>query len=202
MTEARVNPPSGIANNQDVFIWALYMLGGADHDVDVEEIYLKSFELAPARLGWRTHPEIPDYKKTSKALQSVEASTHVGLVHRPHQHARRLTTEGVAWLERYRAILERTYSAGAPVDAAATNEHERRRRSVRASAAWSAWKDGDGVDVVLLADALECSPASPRETWQGRILELERAAQVLTDDELSAFANMARSIMDTGRGTR
>ena len=46
--------------------------------MDVEEIYLKCFEIAPARLGWRTRPEIPDYKKISKALQSVEAKTHTG----------------------------------------------------------------------------------------------------------------------------
>ena len=75
----RKDPPSSEANNQDVFVWALYLLGGADKDVDVEEIYLKCFELAPARLGWRTHPEIADYKKTSKALQSIEATTHVEL---------------------------------------------------------------------------------------------------------------------------
>ena len=31
----RSAPPSVDANNQDVFIWALYLLGGADRDVDV-----------------------------------------------------------------------------------------------------------------------------------------------------------------------
>lgn len=75
---ARSAPPSVEANNQDVFIWALYLLGGADRDVDVENIYLKSFELTPARLGWRTRPDPPDYKKTAKALQSIEATTHIG----------------------------------------------------------------------------------------------------------------------------
>ena len=102
----RSAPPSEEPNNQDVFIWALYLLGGADLDIDVEAVYLKSFKLAPARLGWRTHPEIPDYKKTAKALQSVEASTHVGLVQRQGPYHRRLTAEGVRWVEANRAQLE------------------------------------------------------------------------------------------------
>jgi hypothetical protein len=109
-SKARNEPPSPEANNQDVFVWALYLLGGADRDVDVEEIYLKCFELAPARLGWRTHPEIPDYKKTSKALQSIEATTHVGLLHRPHKYSRRLTLEGIKWVEAYKEILEKCNS--------------------------------------------------------------------------------------------
>ena len=36
-------------SNQDLFLWALFLLGGADRDVDVEEIYLKCFEIAPSR---------------------------------------------------------------------------------------------------------------------------------------------------------
>ena len=64
----RTEPPSSIPNNQDVFVWALYLLGGADQDVDVEAIYLKCFELAPARLAWRTRPDLPDYKKISTSL--------------------------------------------------------------------------------------------------------------------------------------
>jgi hypothetical protein len=37
--------------NSDVFLWALYELGGADEFVDVEEAFIKAFELAPLRLS-------------------------------------------------------------------------------------------------------------------------------------------------------
>ena len=66
--QIRTSPPSDTANNQDVFLWALYVLGGADRDVDVEDIYLKCFEMAPARLGWRTQPQLPQYKKLRRHL--------------------------------------------------------------------------------------------------------------------------------------
>ena len=68
-----IDPPSFEANNNDLLVWSLFLLGGAEKWVDVEDIYLKAFELGPARLSWRTRADIPDYKKVSKALQSVEA---------------------------------------------------------------------------------------------------------------------------------
>lgn len=185
---ARTEPPGLEPNNQDVFVWALFLLGGADKDVDVEEIYLKCFELAPARLGWRTKPEIPDYKKTSKALQSVEATTHIGLINRPHQYARRLTPEGVTWVETYESQLKQTYS-GDPVSAApATNQYERIRRTLKESLVWAQYESGK-LDFYLpdLASAFRCSATSPRTTWEIRINELKRAAQVLQDDHLKEF---------------
>lgn len=186
-------PASGIPNNQDVFIWSLFQLGGAEHDVDVEAIFLRSFDLAPARLGWRTRPDLPDYKKAAKALQSVESRTHVGLVHRTSPYLRRLTTAGALWVEQNRLILERTYNGGAPVRAAPTNEHERRRRMTRGSTAFTDWSAGRPIRIEALADALECSPASPETVWASRILELERAAAVLADAELADFVEAANS---------
>ena len=177
------------ANNQDVFIWALHLLGGSDRDVDVEEIYLKCFELAPARLGWRTHPEIPDYKKTSKALQSVEANTHVGLVHRPHKYSRRLSTQGIDWVNRFSEILNHNYSGSPVVASKATNQYERQRHEVKSSAAWAKFSTTqEEIDLVEYANALQCSAASPNSVWLGRINSLKRAAEVLQDQELDDFA--------------
>jgi hypothetical protein len=191
----RTAPPSGLANNQDVFVWALYVLGGADRDVDVEEVYFKSFELAPARLGWRTRPDIPDYKKTAKALQSVEANTHVGLVHRTSPYLRRLTADGARWVEQHRHILERVYGGERPVPAASANMHERRRREVRQTTGFALFVAGQPIPLVNLAAALDCSPASPRSVWDRRVIELERVAEVLGDKELARFVESARETM-------
>jgi hypothetical protein len=187
--QTRTAPPNETANNQDVFLWALYILGGADRDVDVEDIYLKCFEMAPARLGWRTKPEIPDYKKTSKALQSVEATTHVGLIHRPHQYSRRLTIEGIRWVEAYKGILERVYSKQAVAASTNTNMHERTRQAIKESASWRVFEnDPSQLDVADLAALLRCTATSPQETWKSRILDVRRAAEVLQDESLADFA--------------
>lgn len=187
---SRTSPPSDSANNQDVFLWALYVLGGADRDVDVEDIYLKCFEMAPARLGWRTQPQIPDYKKTSKALQSVEATTHVGLIHRPHQYSRRLTIDGIKWVESFKDILERVYTKQNVAASVNTSLLERTRRSVKESSSWVAFlSDPNLLDIADLAALMRCTATSPQETWKSRILDLRRAAEVLQDEQLADFAN-------------
>jgi hypothetical protein len=203
MTETfkvRNEPPSSEANNQDVFIWALYLLGGADRDVDVEEIYLKCFELAPARLGWRTHPELPDYKKAAKSLQSVEASTHIGLLHKPHKFSRRLTMLGVRWVELYKEILEENYSNSPVMASKSKNNYERVRQEILKSRAWQTFKvEQDVYDIADAAAALQCSPASPHSTWQSRINGLKRASDVLQDKELMEFAELLDNKFITGR---
>jgi hypothetical protein len=199
-TNCRQDPPSSEANNQDVFVWALYLLGGADKDVDVEEIYLKCFELAPARLGWRTHPEIPDYKKTSKALQSIEATTHVGLLHRPHKYSRRLTLEGIKWVEAYRAILEKNYSKAIVQASKTTNQHERKRHELKKSDAWVKFLiDPSTVEISDVAAALQCSAASPMSVWSGRVNDLRRTGDLLTDESIMNFADFVEAQFISGR---
>ena len=69
LNSEQLRPPSEQHNNADLIVWALHLCGGAERWVDVEELYLKAFELAPARLSWRTREDLPDYKKCAKALQ-------------------------------------------------------------------------------------------------------------------------------------
>lgn len=199
-TRTRSEPPSPEANNQDVFVWALYLLGGADKDVDVEEIYLKCFELAPARLGWRTHPEIPDYKKTSKALQSIEATTHVGLLHRPHKYSRRLTLEGIKWVEAYKEILEKNYSKATVLASKTTNQHERKRHELKKSDAWAKFlMDPSTVEISDAAAALQCSAASPMSVWSGRVNDLRRTGDLLSDESILNFADFVEAQFISGR---
>jgi len=187
----RTDPPSDTANNQDALVFALYLLNGADQDVDVEQMFLKCHELAPARLSWRTRPDLPDYKKVSKALQSVEASTHIGLFHHTNQYARRLTLDGVRWVETYLPILEKVYQKS-PVQASkATNMHERKRHEIKSSDVWQMYKtDPNSLTIVDFASVLQCSAESSPVTWASRVHDVKRAADVLQDGELMSFAQL------------
>ena len=187
----RTDPPSESPNNQDALVFALYLLGGADKDVDVEDMFLKCHELAPARLSWRTRPDLPDYKKVSKALQSVEASTHAGLFHHTNQYARRLTLDGNRWVETYISILERVYSK-APVQASKnTNMYERKRHEIKNSQVWVLFKESPAnIGIEDFASVLQCSAASSQTTWASRVHDVKRAADVLQDEELMQFAQL------------
>jgi hypothetical protein len=195
MSRAKLSFSAERASNSELFVWALYLLGGAEHDVDVEDIYLKCFEIAPARLGWRTKPEIPDYKKTSKALQSVEAETE--FIHKTHQYARRLTASGLNWVNSNLDKLKSTYG-NQKVQPAASNYLLQRLTFIKSHPIWKEFKEGNITNVLhTLADSLECSPASPQQTWEGRFVELEMMSRVLNDKEIGEFLNYARLSYET-----
>ena len=139
----------------------------------------------------RTRPDIPDYKKVSKALQSVEASTHVGLFHHTNQYSRRLTVDGNRWCETYISILERVYTK-APVQASKnTNMHERKRHEIKNSQVWVLFKESPSdIGIEDFASVLQCSAASSQATWASRVQDVKRAADVLQDQELMQFAQL------------
>ena len=191
MTDLRTKPASSKANNQDAFIWSLFLLGGADRQVDVEDLFIKCFQIAPARLGWRTRPELPDYKKISKALQSVEAKTHCGLVQKIDQYHRRLTVAGVNWVLGNEVILRKVYGGDKAVAASNNSTFERKRTRLRKHSVWR----NDNPDLTSLADALECTPLSGLSVWRTRLTELERTAQVLNDDELNLKVDVFKEVL-------
>ena len=196
----RKDPPSPEANNQDVFVLALYLLGGADKDVGVEDVCLKCFEIAPARFSWRTHPELPDGVKGLKALSVAENKTHVGLILRPNKFNCRLTLDGIKWVEAYRAILEKNYSKAIVQASKTTNQHERRRHELKKSDAWAKFLiDPKTVEISDAAAALQCSAASPMSVWSGRVNDLRRTGDLLSDESILNFADFVEAHFISGR---
>lgn len=191
-----VRSPSSNHNNDDLLVWALHVLGGAERWVDVEELYLKAFELAPARLSWRTRPDLPDYKKCAKALQSIERpkrSSHHGLLAKRGAYERRLTIEGLRWCEEHQELLSSLYMDGV-VPSAAPQDDARRIRSLTNSDPFRLWTDTGTLTCQLgeLADAFRCLANSPMATWQARLNELTLAADRNGNTELAAFIEAAR----------
>lgn len=199
-TNVRKDPPSHEANNQDVFVWALYLLGGADNDIGVEDVCLKCFEIAPARFSWRTHPELPDGVKGLKALSVAENKSHVGLILRPNKFNCRLTLEGIKWVETYRSILEKNYSKAIVQASKTTNQHERKRYELKKSDAWAKFLiDPSTVEISDAAAALQCSAASPMSVWSGRVNDLRRTGDLLSDESILNFADFIEAQFISGR---
>jgi len=97
----------------DIFLWALFRLGGAREFVDVEDVYVAAFELAPLRFCWRTRLDLPDLKKCSKALRDAEARKPPLLAKSSDRYKRQLTPEGFGWVEVNQARLEAELEDGA-----------------------------------------------------------------------------------------
>jgi hypothetical protein len=181
MSEERVvREPSHNHNNADLLVWACYVLGGYERWIDVEELFLKAFELGPNRLGWRTRPDLPDYKKCAKALQEVEdpkRSDHLGLLMKQGQYTRKLSDAGLKWCSNYKSLLERLYGGGF-VPAQSRSEMAVVLAAVEKSEAFRKYSNEmqEQVEIWELADALQCMPTSSRDVWMARLDRLRLSA--------------------------
>lgn len=184
-------PPSLQQNNPELLLWSLYVVGGSERFVDVEEIYLKTFEIAPARLSWRTRRDIPDYKKCAKALQEVEdpkRSSFVGAMDKKGSYQRRLTNVAVKWIQTHEAHFTELYRAGT-VRSATNQDDHKLMRALDRSEALAAFRLDPNVKLseFLVADALGCLPGSSDATYAQRFDRLLGAASRNDRPELEAF---------------
>jgi hypothetical protein len=194
-----VKAPSAAHNNSDLLVWACYQCGGFDRWIDVEEVYLKAFELAPKRLAWRTREDLPDYKKCAKALQELEdpkRSDHLGLVGKQTQYLRKLTPAGKEWCEKYRDALAALYGGGS-VPASPTQDPSRLIRHVESTAAFGHFKRTGNVGCELwqIAETLRCLVDSSQTVWMARIDAVASAAERTARSDAREFAQQLRQML-------
>jgi hypothetical protein len=175
--------------NWEIFLWALSELGG-DADVrDVEEVYLRSFELAPNRFSWRTRSDLPDYKKCAKALRDAEARSPALLVKTGDKYGRQLTVEGQTWVAENRTRLQQLLGEGAVVQAPKRRPSQRVITNAEASPTFVEWSKSGALPLERwrLAEFFRCLPDSPPSVWRHRLETLRSAANAADRKALLAF---------------
>ena len=201
-----VKAPSSEHNNADLLVWACFSAGGYERWIDVEDLYLKAFELGPTRLGWRTRPDLPDYKKCAKALQEVEdpkRSDHLGLFLKQGRYTRKLSDDGLKWCESYKSLLEGLYGGGF-VPSQSGSEMARVIGNVENSDAFQAHERDGLLDVQLweLADALQCLPSSSFDVWMARLDRLRLAATMNGRQDILKFVEAVRTRVANENGKK
>ena len=164
-----MSPIDEIAN-WEIFLWAFYQKGGSSQFVDIEDISLECFRIAPTRFSWRTK-DLPDYKKCTKALQEIEAK-HPGLVVKTSDsYARQLTAEGQKWIENNSKRLMRILQRGISVPEPKQRPNSKMLAEIEQSGPFILWKDTAAVpqEKWRMADVLRCSPDSNQDIWNNRI---------------------------------
>ena len=193
--------PSMNANNQDLFVWSLFLLNGGSEWVDVETIYLKAFELAPERLCWRTRRDIPDYKKCAKALQSVEApgKNHEGMLVKKSEPERKLSTDGLQWCTTYADHLRSLYQ-GERVQSQAMNPARRRVRDVERFEPFGVFRDTGTLsfEIWQLAELLNCAVDSSPQIWEARLAVIADAALSEGHTEVQKFVTAIHEWLTKG----
>jgi hypothetical protein len=195
-------PPSKSPNNTDLLIWCLYLLGGSDKFIDIEDLFLKIFELAPARLSWRTRPEFPDYKKCSSALQSVEnfkRSDYTTFLVKNGLYLRKLSTTGSAWCEKHKPHLEIMYSSGT-VPSTNIQDDGKLIRSIESSDLYISYLKNSSIElsVYLIAELFRCMPDANAAIWAARLDLAESAAKRNNKETIQSFINACRQKVSRG----
>lgn len=203
--ERVVKAPSNSHNNADLLVWATYLLGGHERWVDVEEMYLKAFELAPARLSWRTRSDIPDYKKCAKALQELEdakRSEHLGLLVKQGSYLRKLTDSGYRWCESYETTLSKLYSGGF-VPSALSQEAGRAIRDLEKSEIFLKFQQLGRLECDLweLAEAMRCMVDSSPAVWAARLDSVAIAAKANGRPDILEFVEASRTYVENESGS-
>ena len=138
---------------------------------------------------------MPNFKKTAKALQEVEAKSHVGLLLRTSANLRRLTSEGKAWVLRNRAVLEAVY--GAKTVAAPNNSDLARQvKNLKSNQVYAIWQSGASLTLTHLSVLLNCSKMSADEVWRNRLADLAELAEQTDDAEIVRLSKDAKTIYE------
>lgn len=173
--------------NGEIIGLALYQLGGAGEFVDVEDIFLRSYELAPKRFSWRTRP-FPNYKTLYKALVDLERAKPEALLKTSDGLKRQLSAHGVGWVRSRLTVLDLVLgqsTGGMSVRRPA----QRLLNELAASATVQDFLSGGqpALTRYQAADLLIAAPDSPPEVWVERLAIYKSAAEGAGRDEIKSF---------------
>jgi hypothetical protein len=177
--------------NQVVALSVLASLGGAQRFVDIEEITLAAFTLAPARYSWRTRTDLPSPERVRWALvHANQKSDKVPLVVQSNDGSSwKLTAEGVAFTQEHAGEMTRAKMAP-PRSGKDAGRAAERVSAIRKHLLFRAYQQGGSIAERPrheLADLLICPPDSPLAFVLRRVDAAKAAALDVDDDEVSVF---------------
>ena len=182
-------------DNPDFIPVAFYLLGASGRYVDVEDAFVKCFELAPERFGWRKY-EFPNYKTVSKALRDFEGKRPGLLMKSPDGLGltRQLTAEGVAWVEERRGRFEALASTP-ELRSPMLRPVNRMLNDLANQPAVKEFLAGARPDLEkhVAADLRLCSPDSSKEVWRERLESFRSASGLAKRPDLLRFLDYLAS---------
>ncbi len=191
-TAAQANGGAGDITNVALALAVLDQLGGATKFVDIEEVAVAAFKLAPDRFGWRTKKEYPSWERVRIAFvhanQNEQKRTGGALVIQSKEGtAWKLSALGVEFVRENAARTEKATGRRRPASSAASASG-RRVKEIRRHSAFSRFTHGTPVAEIErfeLADLLMCPPDSSMVAVERKV-DAARAAAVDAGDELVA----------------
>ncbi len=190
----RSSQPDNAAAGMSNVVLALTLLdrlGGAERFVDIEEVALEAFKLAPERFGWRTRRDLPSWERVRTAFVHANQEAQrreIGpvLFSNKEGEAWRLTAQGVKYARENAGKIQAAAARGARRGGASVS----RIRQIRNHSAFRRFMQGTPVAEIeryQLADLLLCPPDSPVAAVMRKVDTAEAAAVDVADEEVQRF---------------
>jgi hypothetical protein len=184
--------------NIEIVTYAVALLGGVDRPVHLENVAVKSYELAPGAFRWDLdeYASYIDKDKVRVSLTDAEKAGQGALVRavgqtkggrRKRTDLWRLTVAGTAWVAAHRSVIEEATGAGMPA-LKRGKAHDLRRR-ITDSDLFRHFDDDGAVEYspYEFADLLECSPDASNAVFRDRFEALRGQVMLLGDAQLEEF---------------
>lgn len=181
---------------KDWALAALLRLGGDRVMVDVEDIALEAYRLAPDRFRWRRH-DYPNLELARVVLSDANKGTTPLVVRDESRRCRMLTVEGALRA----AEVVRAIEAGSEVGDEVGRDDALRRKDnaeiarMESHPAYLRWRAAGigALDAVDLADLVRCPAATPADVFVDRLRERQATAAYWNRNELARFLGEAVS---------
>ena len=188
-------------SNQEMAVYALYLLGGATKKCHTEDIAIKCFELWPSVFSWAKYPQHPDKEVVRHGLTDARREKYGNLIDGRAGQARGhsnktgrepasdgwiLTDVGVKWIEENESRFK---SAGN-----ITKDHRLRSlrflKKVRGHQVFALYDDSPEryyPSIGDLADLLRCRVDADEGIWKDRFERIRKHAVATGQEEFLGF---------------
>lgn len=179
-------------SNGDLIPIALYDLGGASKFIDVEDIFYKCYEYAPKRIKWRKF-DIPNYKTAAKALQEFETKHPECLTKTPDGLSRKLTIEGIEWVEENLQKVKKLLAIPDIVRPTRRPQH-RVLNNFNEHKLFQSFLKGNmpEFDKYSISELFLCAPDSPPSIWRQRFEDYRLAANDSGNNNILEFLELLK----------
>ncbi len=179
-------PPDASPGLIDYALAALLRLGGDAAVVDLEDVAVEAYRLAPDRFRWRRH-DFPNLELVRVTLSDANKRGSQLVIY--DRKGRKLTVDGA---RRAGEVLRRL-GAGVVVqkDDALRRKDLVELARMESHPAFIHWSRGEVVDLIDLADLVRCSASTPTGQFADRLRRSQAIADYWHRDTLVRFLGEA-----------
>ncbi len=190
--------PFWTLRNEDIVLYAIYLLGGWQKRIHTEDIALKSFKIAPTKFSWIKYPQYPDVSPARFALESLKKKEYNCLVEGKSERKGSiggwmLTSNGVSWIKENLSRIESVLGKRTPTG---TRLHsDRKLKALRVSKAFQNFlKDGKSSSITHaeFAESLICTVNTEGKVLHDRLNQLYSIAEKLNKEDVKSYVKFCR----------